>query len=133
MNNLECAVAVLVLHREARQWSDMVVAVDLLTQLGLIPDGTATHARPPVNDPSVVTEDEVLKAETVAREAADKASAARNALNAQKQQEAEAAGWAAMHAKAEAEAMAAAAAVAEAQIAAEAAEANAPRTPAGSE
>lgn len=37
MNNLECVVAVLEKHREARQWADLAVAGDLLTQLGVDP------------------------------------------------------------------------------------------------
>lgn len=41
MTNLECAVAVLAQHREARKWTDTAVAVDLLAQFGLDPAGEA--------------------------------------------------------------------------------------------
>lgn len=82
--NAECAVAVLASHREARKWSDEAVALDLLTQLGLDPAGEAKNAAPIINA-STITEDEVVAAETAAKEAADKAKAARDALNAQTQ------------------------------------------------
>lgn len=82
MTNLECVVAVLTSHREARKWTDEAVAHDLLAQLGLDATGGAAHAAPVV-DPSLVTEAEVVAAETVAKEARAKAMAARNALEAQ--------------------------------------------------
>jgi hypothetical protein len=82
MNNLECAVAVLSSHREARQWADEAVAADLLDQLGLDAAGEAKNARVVINTP-LITEDEVVAAETAAKEAADKAAAARAALDAQ--------------------------------------------------
>lgn len=81
MTNLEAAVAVLTKHREARQWSDEAVAADLLTQLGLDAPGDAKNAAPVV--PPGITEDEVLAQEAAAKEAADKAKAAREALDAQ--------------------------------------------------
>lgn len=87
MNNLECVVATLVRHREARGWTDDAVATDVLAQLGLDVAGDAAHATPAV-DPSLVTEDEVVAAETAAQEAVDKAKAARDALNAQVEAEA---------------------------------------------
>ena len=82
MTNLECAIAVLASHREARRWADEAVAADLLARLGLDPAGDAAHAAPVV-DPSLLTEDEVAAAELAAEEAIDKAKAARAALNAQ--------------------------------------------------
>lgn len=44
MTNLECAVAVLTKHREARQWTDEAVAADLLAQLGLDAAAEVTDA-----------------------------------------------------------------------------------------
>lgn len=82
MNNQECVVAVLASHREARQWNDETVAIDLLAQLGLDPQGDAAHASPIINQ-STITEDEVVAAENAAKEATDKAKAAREALDAQ--------------------------------------------------
>jgi hypothetical protein len=82
MTNLECAIAVLTRHREARRWADEAVAADLLARLGLDPAGDAAHAAPVV-DPSLLTEDEVAAAETAAEEATGKAKAARATLNAQ--------------------------------------------------
>ena len=82
MNNMECVVAVLASHREARHWSDEAVALDLLAQLGLDAQGEAKHAAP-VIDPNMVTEDQVVAAEAAAKEATDKARAAREALDAQ--------------------------------------------------
>lgn len=80
MNNLDCAIAVLAAHREGRQWDDRAVAMDMLAQLGLKPDGDAKNAVVPV--PPGVTEDEVLAHEAAAKEAVDKAAAARAELNA---------------------------------------------------
>jgi hypothetical protein len=91
MTNLECVIAVLISHREARRWTDEAVAHDLLAQLGLDAAGDAKNAVTPV-DPSLVTEAEVVAAETAAQEAADKAKAARDALDAQHEAGAEAAG-----------------------------------------
>lgn len=82
MNNQECVIAVLASHREARQWADEAVALDLLAQLGLDPQGEAAHPSPVINA-STITEDEVLAAENAAKEAAEKAKAAREALDAQ--------------------------------------------------
>lgn len=82
MDNLECAMAVLVAHREARQWDDRAVAVDLVAQLGLDWAGEAKYAKP-VSAPGI-TEDEVLAHEAAAKEAMDKAAAARAELNAAK-------------------------------------------------
>lgn len=82
MTNLECVIAVLASHREARRWADEAVALDLLAQLGLDAAGDAAHAAPVV-DPSLVTEDEVVAAETEARQALETAQAKRQALNAQ--------------------------------------------------
>lgn len=82
MTNLECVVAVLASHREARGWTDEAVALDLLAQLGLDSAGEAKNATPAV-DPTLITEDEVLAAENAAKEATDKAKAAREALDAQ--------------------------------------------------
>jgi sulfur carrier protein ThiS len=80
--NLECAVIVLAKHREARAWADLTVAQDLLTQLGLDPEGVAENAIVPA-DPALVTEDQVAAAEAAAKEATDKAEAARAALDGQ--------------------------------------------------
>lgn len=80
MDNLECAMAVLAAHREARQWDDRAVAVDLVAQLGLDWAGEAKYAKP-VAAPRI-TEDEVLAHEAAAKEATDKAAAARAELNA---------------------------------------------------
>lgn len=82
MTNLECVIAVLASHREARRWTDEAVAHDLLAQLGLDAAGEAKNAAP-VIDPSLITEAEVVAAEAAAKEAADKARAARDALDAQ--------------------------------------------------
>lgn len=82
MTNLECAIAVLMSHREARGWTDEAVALDLLGQLGVEAAGEAVHATPVV-DPSLVTEAEVVAAEATAQEAVDKATSARAALIAQ--------------------------------------------------
>lgn len=82
MTNLECAIAVLMSHREARGWTDEAVALDLLGQLGVEAAGEAVHATPVV-DPSLVTEADVVAAEASAREAVDKATSARAALIAQ--------------------------------------------------
>lgn len=82
MTNQECIIAILASHREARGWTDEAVALDLIAQLGLDADGEAKHAAPPV-DPTLITEDEVLAAETAAQEAADKAKAARATLAGQ--------------------------------------------------
>jgi hypothetical protein len=80
--NLACAIAVLSLHREARDWTDEAVAADLLTQLGLDATGEATNARPVV-DPNMVTEDQVTAAEAAAKDATEKAKEARDQLTAQ--------------------------------------------------
>jgi hypothetical protein len=88
--NSECVVNVLRTHREARGWTDEAVCADLLAQLGLDPEGKAKNPAP-VADPSRVTEDEVVAAEAAAKEAADKAKAARDALNAQTKADADAA------------------------------------------
>jgi len=82
MTNLECALAVLVKHREARAWADEAVALDLLAQFGLDAAAEAANAAPVV-DPSLVSEAEVVAAEAAAKAAADKATAARDALAAQ--------------------------------------------------
>jgi hypothetical protein len=82
MTNLECTIAILASHREARRWTDEAVALDVLAQLGLDPAGDAAHASPIIN-PQQITEDEVVAAEAAAKEAADKARAAREALGAQ--------------------------------------------------
>lgn len=55
MTNLECAILVLEKHREARQWTDNAVAVELLAQLGLDAAGEAVHATLAV-DPAVNAE-----------------------------------------------------------------------------
>lgn len=82
MTNLECAVAVLAMHREARQWDDNAVAADMLRQLDVDPAGDAKKARP-APDPSMISEGEVLAHEATAKEAAERAKAARDRLNAQ--------------------------------------------------
>jgi hypothetical protein len=86
MTNLECVMYALAKHREARQWSDEAVALDLLAQLGVDPGGDAAHAAPLV-DPSLVTEDQVVAAERTAQEALEKAKNARAALDAQARDE----------------------------------------------
>lgn len=88
MNNRECVIAVLTAHREARNWSDESVADDLLAQLDVKPDAEAKKARPVVNQ-DMVSEDEVAAVEAAAKQAADKAKEARDALNAQKAKEAQ--------------------------------------------
>jgi hypothetical protein len=82
MNNLQCVIAVLSRHREARKWADEAVATDVLAQLGLDASGEAEHAVI-VIDPTLVTETEVVAAELAVKEATDKAKAARAALDAQ--------------------------------------------------
>lgn len=86
MNNIDCIIAVLRSHREARAWTDEAVALDLLAQLGLDFDGDAKNARPAA-DPSLMTEEEVQAHETAAKQAADKAKEAREKLTAQAQQD----------------------------------------------
>lgn len=81
MNNHECVIRVLTSHREARGWTDEAVCSDLLAQLGLDPADEAKNAAPAV-DPGI-SEDEVRSLEAVAKEATDKAEAARAAFNAQ--------------------------------------------------
>jgi hypothetical protein len=88
MTNLECAVLVLASHREGRKWTDEAVSADLLAQLGLDPAGEAKNAAPIVSPD--ITEAEVLAHEAAAKEAVDKAHAARDALNAQAEAEAKA-------------------------------------------
>jgi hypothetical protein len=51
---MECAVAVLAKHREARMWDDNVVAADMLAQLGLDPAHEAPNAAPPAEATEVV-------------------------------------------------------------------------------
>jgi hypothetical protein len=85
MNNMECIVAVLTAHREARSWTDEAVAMDLVAQLDLDPVGEAKNAKPVVAPG--ITEDEVLAHEAAAKEAVAKATAAREALNAQAEEE----------------------------------------------
>ncbi len=81
MNNMQCIVAVLAAHREARRWDDEAVAIDLVAQLGLDPVGEAKNPRL-VHDG--ITEGEVVAHEAAAHLAVEKAKAAREALNAQK-------------------------------------------------
>jgi hypothetical protein len=81
MTNLECAIAVLALHREERRWTDEAVAADLLAKLDIDPAAEAAHAV--VVAGPVVSEDEVIAAEAAAKEAADKALATREAFEAQ--------------------------------------------------
>jgi hypothetical protein len=81
MTNLECVVAILAAHREARMWDDAAVAADLVAQLGLKPDGNAANAKPVVAPG--ITEDEVKAHEAAAAEAVAKAKASREALIAQ--------------------------------------------------
>lgn len=69
MTNLECCLAVILHHREARQWSDAAVATDLIAQLGLDPSGVAAKANPAL-DPSLVTPDQVASAEKDAERSA---------------------------------------------------------------
>lgn len=44
MTNLECVIAILANHREARRWADEAVALDVLTGLGLDGASETTHA-----------------------------------------------------------------------------------------
>lgn len=81
MNNHDCAVAVLEAHREARRWTDDAVAADLLAQLGLDPSAEAKNAVLPAAPG--ITEDEVVALEAAAKEAMDKAHAARAELHGQ--------------------------------------------------
>jgi hypothetical protein len=85
MNNMECIVAVLTAHREHRHWTDEAVAMDLVAQLGIDPVGEAKNAKPVVAPG--ITEDEVMAHEAAAKEAVAKATAAREALNAQAEEE----------------------------------------------
>lgn len=89
MNNMDCVVSTLARHREARMWDDGVVAADLLAQLGLKPDADAKNAIEPP-DPDVMSEEEVIVLEAAAKEAADKATAARQAIMAKAAEEAKA-------------------------------------------
>jgi hypothetical protein len=89
MNNMECVVGTLARHREARMWSDDAVAADLLAQLGLKPDAEAKNAIEPP-DPDVMAEHEVAAFELAAKEASDKATAARQAVMAKAADEAKA-------------------------------------------
>ena len=89
MNNQECVVATLARHREARAWTDEAVAADLLAQLGLKPDADAKNAIEPP-DPDVMAEEEVRALEAAAKEASDKATAARQAVMAKAADEAKA-------------------------------------------
>jgi hypothetical protein len=79
--NSEAVLNILASHREARRWTDTAVADDILRQLDLDPVGEAKNAAPVV-DPGI-TEAEVVAHEAAAKEAVDKAKAARAALNAQ--------------------------------------------------
>ena len=47
MTNLECAIAVLATHREARRWTDEAVAADLMVQLKLDPQAVVGPAQMP--------------------------------------------------------------------------------------
>ena len=82
MNNTECAVAVIARHREARTWTDVAVAANLLAELGLDPNGNAAHATANV-DARRVTEDQVAAAEGVAHQHAETAAALRARLDEQ--------------------------------------------------
>jgi hypothetical protein len=44
MNTLECAIAVIARHREARTWTDAAVAANVLAELGVDPTADAPHA-----------------------------------------------------------------------------------------
>src|SRR3954464_7559491 len=81
--NRECVVAALAGHRQAGPWTDEAVADDLVAQLGLRPDAEAKNAKPIV-DPNALSEDEVIAAEAQAKEASDKAKAARATFDAQR-------------------------------------------------
>lgn len=83
MNNLECVMNILAAHREARMWTDEAVARDVMVQLGLDAEGEAAHATPVIMPG--ITEDEVKAHEAAAKEATDKAEAARAAFEAQKE------------------------------------------------
>lgn len=87
MTNYDAVVAILRTQREARQWTDEAVATDLCTQLGLDPQGEATHATVSSGDPQAVTEDDVTAHEQAAYNAQQKAKEARAELNAQQQAE----------------------------------------------
>lgn len=50
MTNLECVMAVLESHREARRWNDETVAIDILAQLGVDDVGQAPNAAPVQDD-----------------------------------------------------------------------------------
>lgn len=67
MNNLECAIAVLAKHREARQWADDVVAADLVAQLGLDPQGNAKNAIPVVEEGADQAEEATTDTSTTRR------------------------------------------------------------------
>jgi hypothetical protein len=55
MTNLECAIAALEAHREARLWTDEAVAADLMVRLGLDPAAEVSPAAPAA-DAAVVDE-----------------------------------------------------------------------------
>jgi hypothetical protein len=82
MKILDCVIATLLRHREARHWSDAAVAADLVGQLGLDPGGEAANPTSVV-DPSLVTDDQVVAAEAAADKAGREAGDLRSALNAQ--------------------------------------------------
>jgi hypothetical protein len=82
MNNIECVVAVLARHREARHWTDEAVAANLLAELGLDPTDKAAHATAAI-DLAQVTEDQVTAAEKAAEQADETARELRARLNDQ--------------------------------------------------
>lgn len=61
ITNLACTLAVLEKHREARAWTDLAVASELLAQLGLDPNAEAAHTTLVV-DPVAVTADQAAPA-----------------------------------------------------------------------
>ncbi len=71
MTNMECAIAVLAAHREARAWTDEAVATELLWQLGLTPDGVAANVAPPSDLAVAEAADAAAVAEEQARFEAD--------------------------------------------------------------
>ena len=78
MNNLACTMGIILKHREARDWSDSAVAMDLLNQLGLDTMGEAKNPAP-VADPM---EAEVEKAEANAKVATETAKTLRAEFDA---------------------------------------------------
>lgn len=71
MTNLDLATGILEKHRQARNWTDLAVAVDLLAQFGLDPAGTvgAVVVEAPAAQPAAVAAPTAPAAQPAAAEA----------------------------------------------------------------